>query len=175
MAASSNGHLACSRYLVTCKACLNIQERSGWTALMLAARSGKMDVVEYLIAMGADVKPRTSNSITVYGLGRKQETAEAIRRGLQRRREREAGGCVAPWLEHIIDWQFEDVSAWLRAVNCVEVQDVFRENMVDGEALLDFSDEDFDDLLNDDKLLDLDPSVRNRVKQAICSLRGGPE
>ncbi len=45
MAAAGNGQSHLVRYLVTCGANINAQDKAGWTALMLAARAGRIDVV----------------------------------------------------------------------------------------------------------------------------------
>mmetsp|Transcript_10830 Transcript_10830/g.16130 ORF Transcript_10830/g.16130 Transcript_10830/m.16130 type:complete len:342 (+) Transcript_10830:108-1133(+) len=141
MAAASNGHLKCVRYLVKCKACINAQEKAGWTALMLAARSGKFDVVEYLISAGADIKPRTRNHQTVYCLGDKFRIGAAIQRGLKAKRLRDNAvfSGKQTYTKPVIEWGEEDVCRWLRTVGCSEANDAFRENMINGQALLDIN------------------------------------
>jgi hypothetical protein len=70
------------RYLVAVGAALDCQDASGWTPLMLAARNGRHEVVEYLVRCGADTKKRSRYNHTVYSLGDKSKVLPAIERGL---------------------------------------------------------------------------------------------
>ncbi|GAB5362570.1 hypothetical protein AAMO2058_000808800 [Amorphochlora amoebiformis] len=171
MAAAGNGHLNCVRYLVKCKACINLQERTGWTALMLAARGGNLKVVEYLIREGADIKPRSSNEQTVYGIGNRAQVGLSIQRGLKARiaRDKHLREQKLARPKPILDWEEDDVCRWLKEVGCSEADEVFRENMMDGEALMDVSEQDLDELgIRDEKL-------RDRLSEAITRLRTGPD
>mmetsp|Transcript_4797 Transcript_4797/g.11389 ORF Transcript_4797/g.11389 Transcript_4797/m.11389 type:complete len:426 (+) Transcript_4797:74-1351(+) len=171
MAAAGNGHLPCVRYLVKCSANVNMQDRSGWTALMLAARASQLDVVEYLIRCGADIKLRTSNHQTVYGLGDRGLVSAAIQRGLETRMKRETvqrlTGESTGESKHkpIIKWNWDDVSRWLRIAGCESTRDYLRDYMIDGEALLDISKEEFESFGIEDK------ATRRRLWGAIERLR----
>mmetsp|Transcript_32668 Transcript_32668/g.53107 ORF Transcript_32668/g.53107 Transcript_32668/m.53107 type:complete len:356 (+) Transcript_32668:23-1090(+) len=189
MAASGNGHLNCVRYLLTCTACINIQEkRSGWTALMLAARSMNLDIVEYLIRHGADIKARSSNHQTVYGLGDRVLVGKAIQRGLEARskmnkrikkeeeqhhargeEQGEGKGQATNSRKPLLQWNEDDVRLWLKAVGCSKVEKAFEENMVDGEWLLDMNEQALDELgIGDEK-------VRSKLKLEISRLILGPD
>ncbi len=54
MGAAASGHVHVVRYLVTCGARIDAQDHRGWTALMMAARNERWDVLLYLLRARAD-------------------------------------------------------------------------------------------------------------------------
>mmetsp|Transcript_6243 Transcript_6243/g.10341 ORF Transcript_6243/g.10341 Transcript_6243/m.10341 type:complete len:240 (-) Transcript_6243:132-851(-) len=163
-------------------------QRSGWTALMLAARSMNLDIVEYLIRHGADIKARSSNHQTVYGLGDRVLVGKAIQRGLEARskmnkrikkeeeqhhargeEQGEGKGQATNSRKPLLQWNEDDVRLWLKAVGCSKVEKAFEENMVDGEWLLDMNEQALDELgIGDEK-------VRSKLKLEISRLILGPD
>lgn len=47
MLASEFGHLEIVKYLIENEADVNVQDRDGWTALIEATNSGRLEVVKY--------------------------------------------------------------------------------------------------------------------------------
>lgn len=170
MGAAGNGHLPCVRYLLTCMASVNIQEKNGWTALMLAARAAKYPVVQYLVRAGADCKPRTKYNQTVYGLGDKMLVGAAIQRGLRQRVAKDkAARLLKRRFKPVIKWDEDDVCRWLEAVGRGGLVQAFRENMINGDAILDIDTADLEELGVEDE------SVRAKLVKEIESLRMGPD
>jgi len=171
MASAGNGHLHAVRYLVTCGANLNIQDPIGWTALMLAARSNHLDVVEFLVQCGADTKRKNRLNQSVYGFGNRREVAAAVERGLKQRlsiiQARKASNTI---YKPVIDWNEDDVVNWLKKKGMGQYEKVFRDNLINGDMLLDI---DADDLNELECFQQLSPEDRQRLSMEIASVRYG--
>ncbi len=59
--AVNHGHLDIVRYVLDCKANINIRANNGITALIDACNSGQFDIIETLLSYGAKTNIRTNN------------------------------------------------------------------------------------------------------------------
>ncbi len=171
MAAAGNGHLPCVRYLVTCRASVDVKGRRGWTALMLAARTSRYDVVEFLVRSGADAECRTKHNQSVYNFGEKGRVEAAVQRGQKHlaadmERKKVANGAHK---KPVVEWTQADVGEWLSEAGFGDLAQDFKINMIDGDALIDIEERD---------LLELEIGTKeSRAKLAaqIEMLRIGPD
>ena len=51
-----------AQYATTCGANVNVRQEGGWTALHGAAQNGDREIVEVLLANGADTSARAANN-----------------------------------------------------------------------------------------------------------------
>jgi hypothetical protein len=122
---------------------------------MLAARANKLSVVEYLIRAGADSKRSTKLNQSVYTFGNKKDVAASIERGLKYRlAAAKARKQQKTKQKPVITWSEEDVSVWLKSVCSSTIPWIwleqyiknFKDNMINGDMLLDIDDTDLVEL-----------------------------
>ena len=63
MSACQNGHVDIAKLLLEEGAQVDLQKKSGWSALMSACQNGHIDVAQLLLEKGAQVNLQTENGM----------------------------------------------------------------------------------------------------------------
>lgn len=86
MNAALQGHLACTRYLLSARATVDQQDENGFTALMYAAQHRRFDLVELLVSAGSDLNLVDHAGRSFYNYVTDPQIKLAMEKGLATRR-----------------------------------------------------------------------------------------